>query len=144
MAISTYKTYLMHKATSNGTFTKLLDIVSFPDLGGEPETIDTTTLSDPMRTFILGIQATEKMTFECNYSHEDYAKVVALREQELDFAVWFGAATSGSVDTPDGNKGKFSFKGYIDVYVSGGGVNEAVKMQVVIAPSSRITDDTDS
>lgn len=136
-AISTYKTYLMHKG-SGSTYTKLLDIVSFPNLGGEPETIDTTTLSDPMRTFILGIQATEKMTFECNYNSEDYAKIVELREKESDFAVWFGAATSDNVDTPDGNEGKFSFKGYIDVYVAGGGVNEAVKMQVVIAPSSRI------
>lgn len=136
-AISTYKTYLMHKG-SGSAYTKLLDIVSFPNLGGEPETIDTTTLSDPMRTFILGIQATEKMTFECNYNSEDYAKIVDLREKESDFAVWFGASTSENVDTPDGNEGKFSFKGYIDVYVAGGGVNEAVKMQVVIAPSSRI------
>lgn len=136
-AISTYKTYLMHKG-SGATYTKLLDIVSFPNLGGEPETIDTTTLSDPMRTFILGIQATEKMTFECNYNSEDYAKIVELREKESDFAVWFGASTVENVDTPDGNEGKFSFKGYIDVYVAGGGVNEAVKMQVVIAPSSRI------
>ena len=136
-AISTYKTYLMHKG-SGSTYTKLLDIVSFPNLGGEPETIDTTTLSDPMRTFILGIQATEKMTFECNYNSEDYAKIVDLREKESDFTVWFGASTSENVDTPDGNEGKFSFKGYIDVYVAGGGVNEAVKMQVVIAPSSRI------
>ena len=136
-AISTYKTYLKHKG-SGATYTKLLDIVSFPNLGGEPETIDTTTLSDPMRTFILGIQATEKMTFECNYNSEDYAKIVELREKESDFAVWFGASTSENVDTPDGNEGKFSFKGYIDVYVAGGGVNEAVKMQVVIAPSSRI------
>lgn len=136
-AISTYKTYLMRKG-SGSTYTKLLDIVSFPNLGGEPETIDTTTLSDPMRTFILGIQATEKMTFECNYNSEDYAKIVDLREKESDFAVWFGASTSENVDTPDGNEGKFSFKGYIDVYVAGGGVNEAVKMQVVIAPSSRI------
>lgn len=137
MAISTYKTYLMHKG-SGSEYTKLLDIVSFPDLGGEPETIDTTTLSDPMRTFILGIQATDKMTFECNYSSEDYDKIVALREKEVDLAVWFGATTAGNVDTPDGSKGKFSFKGYIDVYVSGGGVNEAVKMNVVTAPSTRI------
>lgn len=136
-AISTYKTYLMHKG-SGSSYTKLLDIISFPNLGGEPETIDTTTLSDPMRTFILGIQSTEKMTFECNYNSEDYAKIVDLREKESDFAVWFGASTSENVDTPDGNEGKFSFKGYIDVYVAGGGVNEAVKMQVVIAPSSRI------
>lgn len=36
--ISTYKTYLMYKATTAATtYTKLCDIKSFPDLGGEPE-----------------------------------------------------------------------------------------------------------
>ena len=36
--ISTYKTYLMYKSTSSAeTYTKLCDIKSFPDLGGEPE-----------------------------------------------------------------------------------------------------------
>lgn len=36
--ISTYKTYLMYKATSAATqYTKLIDIKNFPDLGGEPE-----------------------------------------------------------------------------------------------------------
>ena len=37
MAISTYKVFLMHKASSEGTYTKLIDIKEFPDLGGEPE-----------------------------------------------------------------------------------------------------------
>ena len=36
MAISTYKVFLMHKASSEGTYTKLIDIKEFPDLGGEP------------------------------------------------------------------------------------------------------------
>ena len=34
MAISTYKVFLMHKASSEGTYTKLIDIKEFPDLGG--------------------------------------------------------------------------------------------------------------
>ena len=36
MAISTYKVFLMHKASSGNTYTKLTDIKEFPDLGGEP------------------------------------------------------------------------------------------------------------
>lgn len=35
MAISTYKVYLMHKASASGDYTKLVDIKDFPDLGGK-------------------------------------------------------------------------------------------------------------
>lgn len=36
--ISTYKTYLMYKATTAATqYTNLIPIKNFPDLGGEPE-----------------------------------------------------------------------------------------------------------
>lgn len=35
MAISSYKTYLMYKASDSGTYTKLIDIKDFPDLGGK-------------------------------------------------------------------------------------------------------------
>ena len=36
MAISTYKIFLMKKG-SGDTYEKLIDIKSFPDLGGSPE-----------------------------------------------------------------------------------------------------------
>ena len=46
MAISTYMTFLMHKKET--AWEKLLDITEFPDLGGDPELLETTTLSDKM------------------------------------------------------------------------------------------------
>ena len=82
MAISTYKTYLMHAAGSGDSYTKLLDITSFPDLGGEPEAIDVTTLSDPMKKFIPGIQENSSMSFEANYDKDDYEKIKALQGSE--------------------------------------------------------------
>ena len=49
MAISTYKVFLMKKKTTpEETYEKLVDIKEFPDLGGEPEMLETTTLSDNM------------------------------------------------------------------------------------------------
>ena len=45
MATSTYMTFLMHKSADAGDWEKLLDITEFPDLGGDPEMIDVTTLS---------------------------------------------------------------------------------------------------
>ena len=55
MFTSSYKTFLMQK--KNTAYEKLVDIKSFPDLGGAPELLETTTLSDSMQTYIEGIQS---------------------------------------------------------------------------------------
>ena len=44
--ISTYQTYLMYRTTTAGTWDKVIDITSFPDLVPPKEKIDITTLSD--------------------------------------------------------------------------------------------------
>ena len=137
MAISTYKSFLMHKKSS--TYEKLVDIKSFPDLGGSPELLETTTLSDGMTTNILGIQSLDALEFECNYTKEDYAKLKAMEGTEADFAVWLGGTVSGNTVAPTGSEGKFEFKGQLAVYVNGGGVNEVVNMTVSIAASTPIT-----
>ena len=137
MAISTYKSFLMHKASS--TWEKLVDIKSFPDLGGTPELLETTTLSDSMTTNILGIQSLDALEFECNYTKEDYTKLKAMEGTEADFAVWLGGTETGGVATPTGSDGKFEFKGALSVFVNGGGVNEVVNMTVSIAASTPIT-----
>ena len=53
MAISTYKVFLMKKAASGGTYSKVVDIKDFPDLGGAPEMLETTTLSDGTNCLFL-------------------------------------------------------------------------------------------
>ena len=137
MAISTYKSFLMHKASA--TWEKLVDIKSFPDLGGAPELLETTSLSDSMSTHILGIQQLDALEFECNYTKEDYTKLKAMEGTEADFAVWLGGTETGGVATPTGSDGKFEFKGALSVFVNGGGVNEVVNMTVSIAASTPIT-----
>ena len=68
MAISTYKTFLMKKGDTGDTWSKLIDIKEFPDLGGEPEMMETTTLSDDMQTYIDGIQSLDGLSFTANYT----------------------------------------------------------------------------
>ena len=137
MAISTYKSFLMVKNSS--TWEKLIDIKSFPDLGGSPELLETTTLSDPMTTQILGIQSLDALEFECNYTKEDYTKLKAMEGTDKEFAVWLGGSEAGGAATPTGSDGKFEFGGQLSVYVNGGGVNEVVNMTVSIAASTPIT-----
>lgn len=140
MAISTYKVFLMlGSGTTTVTYSKLIDIKDFPDLGGNPELIETTTLSDNMQTYIPGIQSDDGLTFTCNYTADDFETLKDLEGVEKDFSVWFGGTESGGVVTPTGSDGKFSFKGQLSVYANGGGVNEVVNMTVTIAPSTPIT-----
>ena len=81
MAISTYKVFLMKKETD--AYKKLVDIKDFPDLGGSPEMLETTTLSDKMQTYIPGIQSLDALEFNANYTKEEFTKLKALEGQEL-------------------------------------------------------------
>ena len=133
MAISTYGIFLMKGTKGEGstiTYTKLIDIKDFPDLGGAPEMLETTTLSDAMQTYIEGIQAADALEFSANYTKEDYATCTALKGVKTPYAVYFGE---------EGTNGKFAFEGYLSARVNGGGVNEVVGMTVSIAPATAIT-----
>lgn len=143
MAISSYKTFLM-KGTGTDTITwaKLIDIKSFPDLGGDPEQLETTTLSDPAQTFIPGIRQQESLSFTANYTKTDYETLKALEGTSTKFAVWFGGTESGGVVTPDGSDGKYKFDGDLRVRITGKGVNEVQEMTITITPSTAITADT--
>lgn len=139
MAISTYKIFLMKKASTGDAYEKVIDIKDFPDLGGAPEMLETTTLSDKMQTYIPGIQSLDALEFTANYTKEDFTKLKALEGKEESYAVWFGGTESGGVLTPTGSDGKFKFKGQLSTFPVGGGVNEVVDMTVTIAPSTPIT-----
>ena len=138
MASSTYKTFLMSKGTGDA-YEKLVDIKDFPDLGGSPEMLETTTLSDSMQTYIEGIQSSDALEFTINYDLATYETLLAMKGKETEFAVWFGGTESDGVVTPTGDEGKFAFKGYLSVRVVGKGVNEVKEATVSIAPSTPIT-----
>lgn len=139
MAISTFKVFLMSSDTKTGTFTKLIDIKEFPDLGGEPEQLETTTLSDPTQTFINGIQSLEAFTFTTNYDIGEYERIKAYEGQNRYYAVWFGGTENldGTI-TPTGENGQFTFGGQLSIFPNGGGVNEVINMTITIAPSTPI------
>lgn len=138
MAISTFGAFLMNKSSTGSTYEKLIDIKDFPDLGGNPEMLETTTLSDAAQTYIPGIESVDGLEFTANYTKEDYTKLLALKGKDEQYAVWLGGTVSGGVATPTGDNGKFNFSGQLSVVVNGGGVNEVVGMTITIAPSSAI------
>lgn len=126
MAISTYQTYLMMKK-SGDTYEVLVPIKDFSDLGGTPESLDVTTLSDDRHFYIPGIQDSEAITFTANFTKEDFAKLKALEGASHSFAVYFGT---------NGEHGKCLFDGELSAFIPGKGVNEVVDMTISIMPTS--------
>ena len=138
MAISTLGVTLKMGASAE-ELAKVVDIKDFPDMIGDPNMLETTTLSDASVTNIPGIRSSDTLTFTCNYTKTDFAKLKALEGEEGEYAVWFGGTVTGGVATPTGEDGKFEFSGSLSVYPVGGGVNEVVGMTITIAPSTPIT-----
>jgi len=144
-ATSSFKTFLMYKASEGASYTKLVDIKSFGDLGGTPETLATTTLSDKQATNILGIQSMDTMEFVCNYIPSTYSTLSTLAANSqttpIKMAVYFGGTedgTSGAI-TPTGADGIFEFEGMLSVYISGKGVNEVREMTLSVAATTVVS-----
>lgn len=129
MSRSTAKTFLMYSTDDGTTYTKLVDITSFPDLGSTPAKLDTTTLSaEKVRTYILGLQEIPDLVFEANFDKTTFDTINGLTDK-YKFQLQFGT---------DGVDGGFEWDGEVRVYTSGGGVDEVVKMQVICSAESEI------
>lgn len=138
MALSTYKSFLMY-SNDGSSYTKLIDIKTTPDMGDEPEQLETTTLSDPQRTYIAGLQDNPNKLFTANYDPVDFANLKELEHQELYFAVWIGGTDNpGAQATPTGNMGKFAFKGELSCWLNGADVNAVQEITICIVPSTVI------
>lgn len=135
MATSTIHSYLM-KSTDGTTYSKLLDIKDYPDIFGDPEQIQATTLSDKEHWYVEGVKDNSgALKFTANFDATDFNTVKTAEGTEAYFALWFG----DNAGTPDGHNGKFSFKGYPFASLSGKGVNDVREMIVGIIPSTGIT-----
>lgn len=142
---STYGTYLKVKASGGSDYKILCPIQDFPDLGGEPEMLQTTTLGDKAHTYIEGIQSMDALTFNTNlYFGEEteegsflyIKKTYDSTSDSYDFCVDFVQ------DPDDAGKGttllRASWTGQLSIWVTSGGVDEVVACTISIAPSTVI------
>ena len=131
------------ESDSASNYTKLIDITAVPQLGGTPNLIDTTTLSDGMQTYVSGVVATEGFVFTANYTKADYVRLKALEGLTKSYAVWKGGTgNSTSSAVPDGSDGKWLINGQLSVVPNGGGVDEVFGMTITIVPSEVVTFDS--
>lgn len=125
MAISTLGVTLK-MGESSAALEKVVDIKDFPDLIGEPNMLETTTLSDEAVTNIPGIRSSDMLTFTCNYTKADFTAVNELANTALYYSLEFS----------DGSK--FTWQGQHTCGVPGKGVDEVIEFTINIAASTAV------
>lgn len=105
----------------------LTNLMEIPELGGEKEAIEITTLADAAHTYMDGI-----------YNYGDSLSFKFLYE-ETQFSTLNGLADSQTwkVELPDG--ATCSFGGTCSVKLDGAGVNAALTYTLNIKPNSAMT-----
>lgn len=133
MAVLSNVSYLYRKENGTSTFVKLVDITSVPDLGGAPEQIDITTLSDRKQKNMNGIQSVSSHEFGAWYDDTVYDTLQAIMDADYDktsaeqldtYQIWIGE---------NGVGGKFEWQGKLSVYVGGYESNAAIPMTITIS-----------
>ena len=125
MAISSYNCVLKWGENPE-TLTKKVDIKDFPDLIGDPNLLETTTLSDAAQTYIPGIKSMDLMTFTTNFTKTDFQACKADEGKTLHYSLEFS----------DG--AKFTWQGQHTMGVPGKGVDEVIEATINIVPSTSV------
>ena len=125
MAINTFGVSLKWGESAE-TVAKVVDIKDFPDMIGDPEMLETTTLSDAQVTNIPGIKSSDTLSFTCNYTKADFTAVNADAEKPLFYTLEFS----------DGSK--FAWQGQHACGLPGKGVNEVIEFTINIAASTPV------
>ena len=99
---------------------------------GDPEMLETTTLSDAQVTNIPGIKSSDTLSFTCNYTKADFGAVNDDAEKPLHYELAFS----------DGSK--FTWQGQHTCGLPGKGVNEVVEFTINIAASTPVVFSADA
>ena len=111
---------------------ELPNLQEIPDLGGDPEQVEVTTLADGARRYISGIKDYGELEFTFLYDTDDAASSYkALRAQEEA-----GESEEFTITFPDNTT--FVFSGFVSTTVGGVGVNDALTFTAGISLNSDI------
>lgn len=123
------QTKLEYSTTSNGTYIRLYGLKVVPDIGSEPEDIETTTLDNQkFKTSILGLQDVQKYTFEFNMedpnAEANYKKACDI-EDSGDVYYWKLTLSNGVV---------ISFRSKATTSIKGGEYGDLIGFNMTLAP----------
>lgn len=108
------------------------DLQEIPDLGGEVDTVEVTTLADGAKRYINGIKDYGDLAFVFLYDNStatsNYRVIRGLEDT--------GAITEWKVSFPDGTE--FAFSGSVVTKIAGAGVGDALTFTATITLNSDI------
>lgn len=118
--VLTKDTKLSYEKTPPGTFSVIDLLMEVPEMGGDPEKVEVTTLSDAVKKYIPGIKDLGDLTFKFLYDNSsvtaNYRVLKGL--QDANKAVKF------KVEYPDGTA--HAFTAFVNVKIDSGAPNAAL------------------
>ena len=125
-----YRNYAPASLPTN--YTKVADITDFPELIGDSEDIESTTMSDTQRTYEAGLQGTPTDSFTAQFSREKFEAIQDLISSKGRNAKYrFCLLISDS-------KSVFDWVGSINVGLGGGSINEIITMPIPISFATHV------
>lgn len=120
---------LEYATTSLGTYTRLYGLRVIPDIGSEPDEIETTTLDNQKyKTAILGLQDIQKYVFEFNMeditAESNFKKACEL-EDSGNIYYWKLTLSNGLV---------ISFRSKVTTSIQGGEYGDLIGFTMTLAP----------
>lgn len=123
------QTKLEYATTSTGSYSRIYGLRVVPDIGSEPDEIETTTLDNQKyKTAILGLQDIQKYVFEFNMediSAESNYKVACDLEDSGNIYYWKLTLSNGLV---------ISFRSKVTTSIQGGEYGDLIGFTMTLAP----------
>lgn len=121
---------LSYSTSSSGSFTALTNLQEIPDLGGNKDTIEVTTLEDAAHVYTDGLENYgDSLDFKFLYEPTQFTTLQGL-SGELHWKVELPDGASGALDTA------CTFTGSCSVKLESKGVNDVLTYVLSVRPSS--------
>lgn len=118
----------------DSTETELTNLMEIPELGGDSEAIEITTLADAAHMYTDGIlNYGDSLAFKFLYEKAQFTMLSGLKDRSEEDK----ATDSWKVELPDGTT--CTFGGSASVKLDGVGVNAALTYTLAVKPSSAMT-----
>lgn len=124
-------TKLEYSATEEGTYTRLYGLRTIPDIGGEPNTIDTTDLDNTeYETNMYGLKPAQSYTLEFNMQDPSVEANIKLASDLEDSGLnyyWKLTYSNGII---------VKFQSKVKTTILGGSSNDLIGFQMHLAPKN--------
>lgn len=129
----TKDTTISYKTQAQQTFTEIDLLMEVPELGGDPEKVEVTTLKDSVKKYIPGIRDLGDLAFKFLYDNSgptsNYRILRGLQESNT--------LATFKVEYPDGTAHQFD--AYVSVKMDAAAVNAAMTFTATMSLQSDIT-----